>query len=266
MTDAFKAFDLSGKTAVIAGAASDIGVAIAGCLAAAGAQLVLADVNEPGLSRASESLADSKHGVMLVPTDVTQRDEVEALVQAAVSEFGRVDVMANIAGIIHDNLVVETEESELDRVIAVNLKGVFFGCQAAVAVMREQHSGSIVNMASSAAFDAMPQLSSYSMSKAAVVALTRVLAAEVGREGIRVNAIAPGFIEGGMAARHARSADGSVDEERLQAIRERVRKRNPLRILGRPQDVANAVLFLASDASRYMTGQVLHPNGGSVMP
>jgi 3-oxoacyl-[acyl-carrier protein] reductase len=204
--------------------------------------------------------------VLSLRTNVTRRADLDALVQRAVRTFGRIDVMANIAGIIHDAPVVETDEADLDRVLAVNLKGVYFGCQAAVSAMGDQGSGSIVNMASSAGFTPIPQLSSYSISKAGVVALTKVLAAEVGPRGIRVNAIAPGFVEGGMTTRHARRPDGSVDEEKMEVERARARKRNPLRTTGRPEDIANTTLFLASDASRYLTGQVLHPNGGTYMP
>jgi 3-oxoacyl-[acyl-carrier protein] reductase len=229
----------------------------------------MSDVDESGLdatARELEELMQGKVGVVGLRTDVTSRAEVEALARRAVSEFGRVDVMANLAGTIHDGLVVETDEADLDRVLAVNLKGVYFGCQAAVPVMTEQGTGSIVNMSSSGAFLSFPQLSCYSMSKTAVVALTRVLAVEVGPVGIRVNAIAPGFIEGGMTMRRARNADGTLDEEKMNEERARWRKRCPLRITGQPADVANAVLYLASDASRYMTGQVLHPNGGTYMP
>lgn len=173
--------------------------------------------------------------------------------------------MVNLAGIIHDATVADTREADLDRVLAVNLKGVFFGCQAAVAAMTDGRGGSIVNMASLAGFRPMPELGCYAMSKAGVVALTKVLAGEVGPRGIRVNAIAPGFVEGGMTNRRARRADGSVDEELLEATRKQVR-RNPLRKTGVPDDIASIALFLASDASRYMTGQVLHANGGSYMP
>jgi len=260
-----EAFDLTGRTAVIAGAGSDIGTATALRLARAGADVVLGDLDAERLARAADALAADGHVPLSLPTDVASRPEVDALVRAAVERFGRIDVMANLAGVIQDALVEETLEADLDRILAVNLKGVFFGCQAAAAAMRPQGSGSIVNMASSAAFAPFPKLASYSISKAGVVALTRVLAAEVGPAGIRVNAIAPGFIEGGMSARRSRRADGSFDAERLEAERERARRRTPLRSTGRPDDVAHAIWYLASDASRYVTGQVLHPNGGALM-
>jgi 3-oxoacyl-[acyl-carrier protein] reductase len=261
-----EAFDLSGRTAVVAGAASDIGGAIALRLAEAGANVVLGDIDEARLEATGARLAEAGAGFSSMRTDVTRRSDVEALVGSAVQAFGRIDVMANIAGIIHDSPVVETDEADLDRVLAVNLKGVYFGCQVAVAAMLERGSGSIVNMASLAAFAPIPELSCYSISKAGVVSLTKVLAAEVGPRGIRVNAIAPGFVEGGMTTRHVRRPDGSVDEEELEAERARARARSPLRTTGQPEDIAHTALFLASDASRYLTGQVLHPNGGGYMP
>jgi 3-oxoacyl-[acyl-carrier protein] reductase len=264
--EAFGAFELSGRTAVITGAASDIGAAIALRLAEAGANVVLGDIDEPRMATTAARLAQRDAGVLSLRTDVTRRADVEALIERAVRDFGRIDVMANIAGIIHDAPVVETDEADLDRVLSVNLKGVYFGCQAAVAAMGDQGSGSIINMASSAGFAPIPQLSCYAISKAGVVALTKVLAVEVGPAGIRVNAIAPGFVEGGMATRRARRPDGTLDEEKMEAERARVRRRNPLRTTGQPADIANTARFLASDASRYLTGQVLHPNGGTYMP
>jgi len=258
--------DLSDRVAVVVGAASEIGAASAHALAAAGAHIALGDANEGGLAETARRLGEAGASVIAQPTDVTRRDQVEALVQRSLSEYGRLDVMANLAGVIHDSLVVDTHEDDLDRILAVNLKGVYFGCQAAVAAMTGRGSGSIINMASSGAFLPIPQLSCYSISKAGVVALTRVLAAEVGPLGLRVNAIAPGFIEGGMTLRHVRNEDGRVDAQDRERVGEKARKRNPLRTTGLPEDVGNMVAFLASDASRYMTGQTLHLNGGSHMP
>ena len=127
MNEGFEDFDLSGRCAVVAGAASDMGAAIARSLAAAGARVLLGDVDETRLARAAEGAGGADAQVLAMRTDVTRRSEVEALVERAVSEFGGIDVMANIAGVIHDSPVVETEEADLDRVLAVNLKGVYLG-------------------------------------------------------------------------------------------------------------------------------------------
>ncbi len=261
-----RAFDLSGRTAVISGASSAMGDAIAAEYAQAGARLVLGDLAEAGMEATRDRLLAEGHEVVCRRTDVTMRAEVDALIELALSRFGQLDVMANIAGVIHDSPVIDTDEADLDRVLAVNLKGVYFGCQAAVRAMQARQSGSIVNMSSSGGFTALPMLSCYSMSKAGVMALTRVLAAEVAASGIRVNAVAPGYVEGGMTTRHARKPDGHLDEEKMERTRTRVRERIPLHTLGTPDDIAHAFLFLASDASRYMTGQVLHTNGGTYMP
>ncbi len=256
------AFDLSGRSAVIAGAASDIGAAIGRVLAAAGARLVLGDVDADRLAGVAEALERDGAELASCTTDVTRREDLEALVGLAGEAP---DVMVNLAGVIHDGAVVDLAEAEIDRLLAVNVKGVLFGCQAAARAMVARGRGSIVNMASSGAYGALPGLSLYGMSKAAVVSLTRTLAAEVGPSGVRVNAVAPGYVEGGMSARGARRDDGSVDEEAMATIRERTRQRMPLRVLGTPEDVANAVLYLASDAARTTTGQVLHPNAGRPM-
>jgi len=265
MQDTLTTFELSGRTAVVSGAASDIGAAIALRFAGAGANVVLGDVDEDRMAAVVDRFGEARDRVRPLRTDVTRRSEVEALVELATRDFGGLDVMVNLAGVIHDARVVDTREADLDRVLAVNLKGVFFGCQAAIAAMTAAGSGSIVNMASLAGFKPMPELACYAISKAGVVALTKVLATEVGPSAIRVNAIAPGFVEGGMTTRRARLADGSIDEEKLAATRKRAR-RNPLRTTGEPDDIANIALFLASDAARYLTGQVLHANGGSYMP
>jgi 3-oxoacyl-[acyl-carrier protein] reductase len=154
----------------------------------------------------------------------------------------------------------------LERVLAVNLKGVFHGCRAAARVMAVQGSGAIVNMASAAVDTPSPGLAGYGMAKAAVVQLTRVLATEMGPHGVRVNAVAPGFVETAMTGRHFTAADGTVDEPRRQAVLDAVSRTTPLRTTGRPEDVALAVLYLSSEASRFVTGQILRPNGGVAMP
>ena len=259
--DPLDAFRLQGRVAVVTGAGSGIGRATAGALAGAGALVVCADID----MAAAEATARTVDG-RAVRTDVSSRADVEQLVAGAVDDLGRLDLMCNVAGIIHQSMVVDTDEADLDRVMAVNLKGVFFGCQAAARVMVGQGHGSIVNMASGAIDAPAPGLVCYAMAKAAVAQMTKTLAVEVARDGVRVNAIAPGFIVTNMTARHYTNPDGTVDEERKEAALAPMRRRTPLGVLGEPDDIALAVLYLASDASKYVTGQVLRANGGVSMP
>src|SRR5581483_10471443 len=242
-------FRVDGKVAVVTGAASGIGQASAIALSDAGARLVLADRDEENLQKTLKMVGEA----MVVPTDVSKRADVEAVVDAAVAHYGRLDVMANVAGIMGaGGPIPSIEEAILDRVLAVNLKGVFFGVQAALRVMGEQHSGSIINMASAA------NLAVYSMAKAGVAMLTRVAAVEGGPMGVRVNCVAPGFVITPMTQRGT--------DEQMAAVTAGMRKRSALGAVGDPADIANAVLYLASDASGYMTGQTLRPNGGTIMP
>ena len=248
-------FRVDGKTAVVTGAASGIGRATAVALSDAGARLVLADRDEENLQETLKMVDEA----VLVPTDVSKKADVEALVDRAVSHYGRVDVMANIAGIMGaGGPITSIEEPVLDRVLAVNLKGVFFGVQAALRVMGEQHSGSIVNMASAAIDHPAANLAVYSMAKAGVAILTRVAAQEGGPLGVRVNCVAPGYVVTPMTQRG--------EPERMEEVTAAMRRRSVLGTVGQPADIANAVLYLASDASRFMTGQTLRPNGGTVMP
>jgi 3-oxoacyl-[acyl-carrier protein] reductase len=173
--------------------------------------------------------------------------------------------MVNNAGIIVNNRVVDTPEEELDRVLAVNLKGAFFGCQAAVRAMLPHRRGSIVNIASQAIDSPAPGIVSYAISKAGIAQLTRTLAVEVGADGIRVNAVAPGFVPTPMTNRHFTADDGSVDETVKEQVHGFARGGIPLGVLGEPEDMAYAVLYLASDASKFVTGQVIRPNGGGAM-
>jgi len=248
-------FRVEEKVAVVTGAASGIGRATAIVLSDAGARLVLADRDEDNLGHTLKMVDEA----IAVPTDVSKKADVHALVDAAVSHYGRVDVMANVAGIMGaGGPIVDIDEDALDRVLAVNLKGVFYGVQAAMKAMGEQKAGAIVNVAS-AAIDAAPAgLAAYSMAKAGVAILTRVAAKEGGPLGVRVNCVAPGFIVTPMTQR------GTA--EQMAAVEAGMRKRSVLDMVGDPEDIANAILYLASDASRFMTGQVVRPNGGTAMP
>jgi 3-oxoacyl-[acyl-carrier protein] reductase len=240
-------FSAHEKVVVVTGAASGIGLASADALRDAGATVVGADLHPTD-------------GV--VALDVRDSAAVDALVAATVAEHGRLDGFVNVAGIAHLSSVVETSDDELERVLAVNLKGVYWGCRAAARAMLDAGTaGSIVNVASAAAYMGAPLLSCYAIAKAGVVTLTRTLAQEVGSNGIRVNAIAPGIIMTPMTM-------GAVDPNDTAAIEERRARYARNTKLGRPgeaDDIANAVLYLVSEASDFMTGQVLHPNGGAIM-
>ena len=259
-------FDLSGRVAIVTGAGSGIGQGTARVLAAAGATVVCADVDLAAAEHTAELIERQGGTATAAAVDVSRREDVGTLVHRVVADLGRLDIMANVAGIITQSSVLDLTEEDFDRVLSVNLKGVLFGCQAAGAVMVEQGSGSIVNMASSAVDGPTPDLVSYSVSKVGVVQITRTLAAEIGPRGVRVNAIAPGLIETNMTRRHYRNADGTVDEARRQATLTPMRARSPLGLIGSPEDIGWAVLYLASDAARFVTGQILRPNGGAGMP
>lgn len=243
------AFDVSGKVAIVTGAASGIGQATARLLKEGGAIVVGADV-QPG--------AD-------VVMDVSDRAQVDALVGDVVKQHGRLDAMCNIAGIMIDTSIVDLTDEQLDRLFAVNLRGVLYGCQAAACAMKET-GGSIVNLASSAIDQPAAGVGLYAMAKAALTMMTKTLAMEVGKDGIRVNAVAPGFVITGMTGRWFTRDDGSVDEETRDRVTAMMAKGSPLGRVGHPDDVAHAIQFLVSDASSWMTGQILRPNGGVTMP
>jgi 3-oxoacyl-[acyl-carrier protein] reductase len=259
-------FDLSGRVSVVTGAASGIGRASAVMLARAGSSVVCADLEEAGAEETAASIEASGGGAVARRVDVSSRAEVVSMVDDAVARYGRLDVMCNIAGVIGLGPVVDITEEELDRVFATNLKGVFFGCQAAARVMMEQGSGSIISTSSAAIDTPTANLVCYAMSKAGVAQLTKTLAVEAGPRGVRVNAIAPGFVITGMTSRHFVRADGSIDEAARDATVKPMAAGSPLGIVGEPDDIAYAVLYLAGDASKFVTGQILRPNGGVAMP
>ena len=258
--------DLTGRVAVVTGAASGIGRASAAMLAAAGATVVCADVDGDGAAATAASFADGGGAASGAAVDVSQRDAVDGLVAQAVADHGRLDVMCNVAGVAHTGNVLDTTEEELERVWSINFKGVLFGCQAAGRVMVERGSGAIVNMASVAVDLGTPGLLCYSVAKAGVVQLTRTLASELGPQGVRVNAIAPGYIVTAMTARRYTAEDGTVDEAERDKWLRMMSGSVPLRRTGEPEDIADAVLYLASDASSFVTGQTIRVNAGVTMP
>ena len=263
--DPLSVFNLSGRTAVVTGAGSGIGRATAEVLAGAGANVVCGDLDVESAEQTVKLITEAGGKAIAHRVNISSKAEVDALVDRAVSEFGRLDVMANVAGIASDGKLTEASEEELDKVIAVNLKGVLFGCQAAIRVMEPQGSGSIINVSSTAIDTPAPAYGVYAITKAGVAQMTKTLAFEVGRYGIRVNTVAPGMTVSGFTARHIYEPDGSINQERYDAFVARMKKLSPLGIVGEPIDQAYLILYLASDASRFSTGNIWRANGGQSM-
>ena len=261
-----ESFRVDGKVAVVTGAGSGIGRATALALGGAGAVVVCADINGETARATADQIGAHGGTAEGVALDVSIRSEVDSLAERVVAERGGIHIWCNIAGIMVEGPFLDAPEEDLDRILAVNLKGVFFGCQAAGRVMVTQpEGGSIINASSAAADTPSPNIVSYSICKAGVVQMTKSLAVEVGKKKVRVNAVAPGFVLTGMTGRYFVRPDGTVDEAMQEAVVAPMRKFTPLRSIGEPEDIAAAFLYLASDASRFMTGQVLRPNGGVAM-
>ena len=242
---------LAGKVALITGAARGIGKAIALKFAAEGADVAFTDlvINEAAEETVAEIVAFG-HKVKGYASNAASFDETQAVVEQVLADFGRVDILVNNAGITKDGLAMRMTEAQWDAVIAVNLKSAFNFIHAVLPAMARQRGGNIINMASIAGQMGNPGQVNYASSKAGLIAMAKSVAKEMGTRGIRANAIAPGFIISEMT--------NALPE----AVREEYLKNIPLRRGGTPEDIANAALFLASDLSSYVTGQVIAVNGG----
>jgi len=248
---------LDGRVAVITGAASGMGAAAALLFSREGAHVVLADLNGPGGEAAAKAASEAGKRCVFQRTDVSAEADIQALVARALSEFGRLDVMFNNAGIAGAIGPLEgVSVEDWDRTQAVCLRGVFLGIKHAVAPMRAQGGGAIVSTASIAGIDGYPNLHAYCAAKAGVVNLTRSASIEFAADRIRINCIAPGGVSTPILGLSGRGYDKAATDAMLE-------KAQPLPIAGQPEDIAQAALFLASDASRFVTGHCLVVDGGA---
>jgi 3-oxoacyl-[acyl-carrier protein] reductase len=244
---------LDGKTAVITGAARGIGRAIAEKLASEGADLALCDLQADWLTETAEAVKALGAKVECFDADVSKGEDADKVIAGVLDAYGKIDIVVNNAGITKDGLMMRMSESDWDAVMSVNLKGTFLFSKAAAKPMMKQRNGAIVNIASIIGLIGNAGQCNYAASKAGVIALTKSTAKELAARNIRVNAVAPGFIQSKMT------------EALSEDVKNMMLDRIPAKRFGVPEDVANAVAFLAGDNSSYMTGQVLTVSGGMVM-
>jgi 3-oxoacyl-[acyl-carrier protein] reductase len=245
--------DFNGQVAIVTGGTRGIGKAVAKELAKRGADLIVAGRSLDTAKEAAASLAEFGVRTLGVKLDVSKSEEVEKIFEEIRKEFQKIDILINNAGITKDGLLLRMREEAWDSVLDINLKGVFLCSREVIKDMAKQRYGRIVNISSVAAFMGNPGQANYSASKAGIVGFTKTVAKEYAGRGITVNAVAPGFIQTAMT-------DVLQDN-----IKEEMRKLIPLGRFGTVEDVANAVIFLASPASGYITGHVIHVNGGMYM-
>jgi len=253
MSETKLSWGLQGKVSIITGAANGIGQACARLFAEQGAKVVLADIQDaPGQALAQELQAQGQQA-SYVHCDVGRKADVDALVQQVLAQHGRVDVLVSNAGIFKAAPFLEVSESDFDEVLRVNLKGAFLMGQAAARAMKASGGGAIVHMSSVNGVLAIPEIASYNVSKGGINQLTRAMALALADDGIRVNAVAPGTIATELARKAVLTSD---------AARTKILSRTPMKRLGEPEEVARTVAFLASDASSYITGEILTVDGG----
>ena len=245
--------DLQDKVIVVTGGSRGIGYAIAKALAAYGTKIIIANRGETGGREAANRINDGGGSATAVPTDVTSRMSVMRLVQKTLDDFGRIDILVNNAGVGIRRPAIDYDEEDIDLIINTNLKGLHFCSQEVAKIMIGQGGGKMINVSSMGAFFALVDRAPYCGSKGGVSQLTRVFALEWARYGIQVNAIAPGIIETPLTAPYI--------ENNPEKVQKSLRKL-PAGRFGKPEDVVGTVLFLASSASDYITGQIIAIDGG----
>ena len=244
---------LEGRVAIVTGASRGIGRAVAVSLVESGASVIVSGRDAARVEAAAKDLETLGGAALAVAGDVARREDVERLVSQARERFGRIDILVNNAGITRDALLVRMKDEDWDQVLNVNLRGAFLMTRAVARVMMRQKSGRIINIASSAGVMGNPGQVNYSASKAGLIGLTKAVARELAHWGILVNAVAPGLIDTDMVA--------AVPAE----VREALLAQVPLKRIGVAREVAEVVCFLACDGASYVTGQVIHVNGGLYM-
>ncbi|WP_222131282.1 3-oxoacyl-ACP reductase FabG [Pseudonocardia sp. C8] len=241
---------LDGQVAVVTGGAQGIGLAIAEAITGHGGRVLVADVDGDKAAEAVAPLASAGAEVAAVACDVTSAADQEAMIRSCVDRFGRVDLLVNNAGVTRDGYIAKLDESDFDAVVGVSLKGAWLGTRAVAPLFREQQGGGIVNMSSLSGKVGNPGQTNYSAAKAGLVGLTKASAKEMGRFGVRVNAVQPGLVRTAMTL--------AMKPEVYAAKEAEV----PLGRAGTPEEVAGAVVFLASPLASYITGSVIEVTGG----
>lgn len=253
--------DLKDKVAIITGGSGGIGVATAKLFAEEGAKVVLVDLNAQALDEAAKELQLDPEQYLLVAADVSKEENVANYVKQTMDKFGRIDVLFNNAGIEGQSAPIAEQTAEnLDNVLNVNIKGVFFGMKHVLPIMIEQKTGSIINTSSIAGWIGFPGISPYVASKHAVIGLTKNAALEYAQTGVRINAISPAPIE----TRMMRSVEAGQNPEKAEEMRKAYTEAIPMKRYGEPEEVAELALFLASDRSSYITGTTILIDGGYV--
>jgi 3-oxoacyl-[acyl-carrier protein] reductase len=244
---------LAGRVAMVTGGTRGIGLAIARLLADDGASVVVSGRDPDRLERAAKELEALGSSALAVPADAAKREDADRLVEAARERFGRIDVLVNNAGITRDQLLVRMKDDDWDQVMETNLRGVFLMTRAVGKVMMRQKSGRMINISSTAGAMGNPGQVNYSAAKAGVIGLSKAAARELAHWNILVNAVAPGLVETDMTA--------TISAEAREGLMQQV----PLKRMGTAREVAEVVRFLAGDGAGYITGQVIHVNGGLYM-
>jgi len=244
---------LIGKTALVTGAAQGIGRDIALALATDGADVAICDVNLEAAQKTAGDIEAKGRKSLALKANVASSAEVTAMVDQVVEKFGKIDILVNNAGITRDGLILRMKDEDWDLVLSINLKGSFLCTKAALKYMSKQRGGNIINIASIVGAMGNAGQANYVASKAGLIGLTKTIAREYANRGITANAVAPGFI------------DTAMTQALSENVRTELAKQIPLGKLGTPEDVANAVRFLASPWASYITGQVIHVNGGMYM-